>query len=116
MIEKITSVLTRIFGSKSDRDIKQILPFVEQIKEHESSIRELTDDELKGKTDSYRERLREATAEVDEQIGDIKRKMDSNDESVSLEERRELADDLDALQEEWLEIVEEVLDDILPEA
>jgi len=116
MLEKITKVLTTIFGTKSDRDIKQILPIVEQIKEHEASISKLSDDELKGRTDSYRQRLSEATADVDEQIREIKSKMDSNDESVTLEERRELADDLDALQAEWLEITEEVLDEILPEA
>ncbi|MEX1063462.1 MAG: preprotein translocase subunit SecA [Balneolaceae bacterium] len=116
MLEQITNALTKIFGTKSDRDIKKIWPVVEEIKAYEEEIKSLTDEELKGKTESYRELIREATSEIDEQIGEIKHKMDSNDESISLEERRELADNLDVLEEEWLETLEQVLEDILPEA
>jgi preprotein translocase subunit SecA len=116
MLEKISTVLTKIFGTKSERDIKKILPVVEEIKSFEDEIKSLTDDEIKGKTESYRQMIRDATSDVDEQISEIKRKMDSNDESISLEERRELADILEELEEEWLEIVEGVLDEILPEA
>ena len=116
MLEKISTVLTKIFGTKSERDIKKILPIVEEIKSYEDEIKALTDDELKGKTESYRQMIRDATSELDDQISEIKRKMDSNDESITLEERRELADILDELEEEWLEAVEEVLEEILPEA
>ena len=42
--------------------------------------------------------------------------MDSNDESITLEERRELSDHLEELEEEWLEILEELFDEIMPEA
>jgi preprotein translocase subunit SecA len=116
MLEKISTVLTKIFGTKSERDIKKILPIVEEIKAFEEEIKVLTDDELKGKTESYRQMIRDATSELDDQISEIKGKMDSNDESITLEERRELADILDELEEEWLVAVEGVLEEILPEA
>jgi len=116
MLEQITNVLTKIFGTKSDRDIKNILPVIEEIKSFEDEIKKLSDDELKGKTESYRGMLRDATKELDDQIAEIKEKMDSNDESITLEERRELADNLDSLKDEWLDTIEEVLDDIMPEA
>jgi preprotein translocase subunit SecA len=104
MLEKISSALTKIFGTKSERDIKNILPIVEEVKSYEDEIKALSDEELKGKTESYREMIREATKELDEQIQEIKQKMDSNDESITLEERRELADILEELEEEWLEV------------
>lgn len=116
MLEQITNVLTKIFGTKSERDIKSILPVIEEIKSHEDEIKQLSDEELKGKTESYREMIRMATKELDDQITEIKEKMDSNDESITLEERRELADTLDTLEDEWLKTVEDVLDDIMPEA
>ncbi|MEX2585810.1 MAG: preprotein translocase subunit SecA [Balneolaceae bacterium] len=116
MLETITNVLTKIFGTKSERDIKKVWPIVEQVKEHEARIQQLTDEDLREKTDSYRERIREETKELDQRIADIKAKMDSNDESISLEERRELADDLDELEQEWLDRIEQILEEILPES
>lgn len=116
MLDTITTILTKVFGTKSDRDIKKLWPLVEEIKKHEDGLASLSDDQLKGKTDSYREMLAEATAELDSQINEIKQKMDSNDESISLEERRELADSLDELETQWLDTIEDVLEEIMPEA
>lgn len=116
MLDTITTILTKVFGTKSDRDIKKLWPLVEEIKKHEDGLASLSDDQLKGKTDSYREMLAEATAELDSQINEIKQKMDSNDESISLEERRELADSLDELESQWLDTIEDVLEEIMPAA
>ncbi|MEX2601808.1 MAG: preprotein translocase subunit SecA [Balneolaceae bacterium] len=116
MLEQITNVLTKIFGTKSSRDLKGIWPIVDEIKSFEEEIKSLSDEELKGKTESFRQMLRDATADLDEEIAAIKEKMDSNDESITLEERRELADTLDQLKQEWLDVIEGVLEDILPEA
>ncbi|MEX2352127.1 MAG: preprotein translocase subunit SecA [Balneolaceae bacterium] len=116
MIEKITQTLTKIFGTKSDKDIKKLWPIVDEINSFEEEMKALTDEELKGKTESFREQIHEATAELDREIASIREKMDSNDESISLTERRELADNLDELLQSWLVEVEEVLDEILPEA
>ncbi|HEX9161077.1 MAG TPA: preprotein translocase subunit SecA [Thermoanaerobaculia bacterium] len=54
MIEK---VLTSIFGSKHERDVKRMLPVVAQINALEPSISRLTDDQLRKKTAEFRERL-----------------------------------------------------------
>jgi preprotein translocase subunit SecA len=116
MLDQITKVLTKIFGSKSERDIKKIWPVVEEIKSFEEDVKKLSDDELKGKTESYREMIRKATEEIDAEITEVKEKMESNDESITLEDRREFSDTLEELEQEWLETVEGVLEDILPEA
>lgn len=50
-------VLTRLFGSKNDRELKKLQPFVAEINELESKIKELNDDQLKGQTIRFRERL-----------------------------------------------------------
>lgn len=116
MLETISQLLTKLFGTKSDRDLKKIWPIVEQIKEEEERFADLSDDELKAKSDGYRKRIADETSELDREIEEIRGKMDSHDEEISLDERRELSDTLDELEEEWLEKVEQVLEEILPEA
>ena len=55
MFEKL---LTSLFGSKHERDIKKMLPVVRQINALEGEISPLSDEELRGKTVEFRERLR----------------------------------------------------------
>ena len=54
----IDKVLTAIFGSKHERDVKRMLPTVAQINALEPEISGLSDDELRGKTQEFRERLK----------------------------------------------------------
>ena len=53
------SLLTKIFGSKHDRDRKELWPVVEEINQHFESYQELSDAELEGKTAEFRQRLAE---------------------------------------------------------
>ena len=53
----ITDRLTRIFGSKNERELKRIAPLVDQINSLEAEIRSLSDAELTGATTRFRERL-----------------------------------------------------------
>ncbi|MEX1211917.1 MAG: preprotein translocase subunit SecA [Balneolaceae bacterium] len=116
MLETISQLLTKLFGTKSERDLKKIWPIVEQIKEKEQGLSDLSDEELKGKSDEYRTRIADETADLDRDIEEIRSKMDSHDEEITLEERRALSDRLDNLEEEWLERVEAVFEEIMPEA
>lgn len=116
MLDKIGTLLTKVFGTKSSRDLKKIWPVADQVKSYEEAVKALSDEELKQKTVEFKSLIKENTAEVSEKIEEIKRKMDSNDESISLEERREFSETLEALEAEWLEILEETLEEILPEA
>ncbi|TVQ68049.1 MAG: preprotein translocase subunit SecA [Balneolaceae bacterium] len=116
MLDKISILLTKVFGTKSSRDLKKIWPVVDQIKSYEEAIQALSDDELKQKTADFKALIRENTGEITRNIEEIKKKMDSNDESISLEERREFSETLEALETEWLDVLEETLEEILPEA
>ncbi|PKD42600.1 preprotein translocase subunit SecA [Rhodohalobacter barkolensis] len=116
MLDKISKVLTSIFGTKSARDLKKLWPVVDEINSFEDEMKGLTDEELKQKTESFRALIKERTQDVSDQISEIKEKMDSNDESISLEERREFSDRLSELEQDWLDILEDTLDEILPEA
>jgi preprotein translocase subunit SecA len=116
MLDKISKVLTKIFGTKSSRDLKKLWPIVDEIKSFEEEVKALSDEELKQKTADFKQLIKDRTADVSSQIAEIKEKMDSNDESITLEDRREFSDQLKELEEEWLTILEDTLDEILPEA
>ncbi len=53
----LNQVLTKVFGSKSDRDIKRMQPLVAQINEREAAVKPLSDAELTSKTAEFRQRL-----------------------------------------------------------
>ncbi len=116
MLDQISNFLTKIFGTKSSKDLKKIWPIVDEIKSFEDEIKGLSDEELKQKTESFKQLIKDRTQEVSDQIADIKEKMGSNDESITLEDRREFSDRLEELEEEWLEILEDTLEEILTEA
>ncbi len=54
----LNKLLASVFGTKHERDVKRMLPRVEQINALEPEMSALTDDELRGKTLEFRERLR----------------------------------------------------------
>src|SRR6266852_6709161 len=61
----INKILTMIFGSKHERDVKRMLPMVAQINSLEPEASKLSDDELRGKTTEFRERLRPVVEALD---------------------------------------------------
>lgn len=115
MLDKIGKVITKIFGSKSEKDIKAIMPIVDKINAMGPEMEKLSDEELKAKTEEFKQRIKDATAETQAQIDEIKAKME-NIEELSQGESRELAEELERLEQQWLDILEDTLDDILPEA
>jgi preprotein translocase subunit SecA len=115
-LDTVTKLLAKIFGSKGERDVKKLWPVVEQIKSWEEEIEALSDEELKQRTEKFKKQLREATAGIDKDIEEAKARINDKDEELSVDEHRDLAESLDELEDEWLEVIEEELDAILPEA
>lgn len=102
-------------GSKSDKDIKQIYPLVEQINAHFSSYQSLTNDELRNKTLEFRQRIKDYLSDIDAQIAA------KDTEAESLEAHDTLGRDniyrqKDQLRKKRDEQIEEILENIQPEA
>ena len=55
----ITDIITKIFGTKHERDVKKLTPLVDEINEHFEALAELTDEQVQAKTDEFRQRLSE---------------------------------------------------------
>jgi len=114
MLDSIIKGFAKIFGSSSERDVKKLLPYVEQIKSFESELSGISDEELKGYTTKFKQQIKEATAEIDQDIASIKGKINDQSESLTIEEHRSLVEELEKLDKEWLDTIEDVLDEIMP--
>ncbi len=115
MLDKVGKLITKVFGSKSEKDIKSIQPIVDKIKAYGPEMEKLSDQELKERTEGFRKKIQDATADVRTQIEETKKQLDNIEESNPAENRR-LAELLDELEQKELDLIEDVLNDILPEA
>ncbi|RZL47621.1 MAG: preprotein translocase subunit SecA [Pedobacter sp.] len=106
--------LAKIFGSKSERDIKALQPLVTQINEEYAKLASLSNDELRNKTVEFKETIATALADIDTKVADIKLKAEGQD--LSLGEKTALYDEVDALGKERDIELEKVLLQILPAA
>ncbi|MXV49419.1 preprotein translocase subunit SecA [Pedobacter sp. HMF7647] len=106
--------LSKLFGSKSERDIKIIQPLVEKTKEEYAKLSSLSHDELRAKTIDFKTRIKEALAEIDSEISDLKSKAETPD--MDIHEKTELYDQIDKLGKDRDKELETVLLAILPEA
>ena len=106
----INNFLSKIFGNKSTRDLKQIQPLVETIKQAYPAIEKLSNDELRAKSKEVREHVQASVADLRQQIADVKAKV----EDTPLEERAPLFAQIDKLEKEVLDRFEKVLDEVMP--
>lgn len=105
------NIVKKIFGGKHEKILKLLWPVVDEINQEYEKLKQLTDDELRAKTQEFRDKVNEYTAETRKQINELKEKLQSDEEF----DRNTAYDELDALNEKLDEEYEEILNQILPE-
>lgn len=113
MLNSFTKGLSKIFGSKSDKDIKAILPIVKKINEEFSKLSSISDDELRAETTRLKGIIADYLKELDDKVIELKAKAEGD---VSIHDKEELFDTIDKLETERNEKLEEVLMQVLPAA
>jgi len=108
----VTKVLGKILGNKSEKDIKEVSPIVEKIKEEYNRITKLSNDELRGESDKLKQIIDERIKPEEDEIESLKEKV----EEVDIQESEKLYEQIDKLEEKIDEKIEEVLNEILPTA
>lgn len=109
--------LKKIFNlkTKSEKDIEQILPVVEEINSIYSTLSSLSNDELRAKTLEFKKRIQEYISDEQTQIQSIKERLEKEPD-LDVEEKEKLFKKIEELDKKSLEKIEEVLEEILPEA
>jgi preprotein translocase subunit SecA len=106
--------LTKIFGTKHDKDIKRLMPIVDEINEIYGQLHDLTDDDLRAKTADLKARIKAHCAETEKALEDEQKKLDNLD--LTFDEVQAIKDEIEALEKQLHEETEEILNEILPEA
>ena len=109
----LTDVFKKIFGTKAERDLKQIRPILDKVLAAYSEIDKLSNDQLREKCDSLKALIRSKIADDEERIAKINEELEHD---IPVERKSALADEADKLVKAVDEKIEEILNEILPEA
>jgi preprotein translocase subunit SecA len=107
--------ISKLFGNKSERDVKSILPLVEKVKAEFAKLDGITNDDLRSRTDAFKETISAGLAAIDSEIQAIKDQTENNPD-MEVSAKVELYTQLDKLEKDRNKELEVILMTILPEA
>ncbi|MFZ4399111.1 MAG: preprotein translocase subunit SecA [Bacteroidales bacterium] len=107
--------ISKLFGNKSQRDIKEISPLLEATKKAYESIKLLTNDELRAKTQEFKDRIAAYVADEINQITEFKERIDI-EVDMDVDEKELLYQQIDKLEKQEYDKIQEILNELLPEA
>jgi preprotein translocase subunit SecA len=107
--------ISKLFGSKSERDVKSLIPIVEKVKAEFAKLGNISNDDLREKTITFKETIKEGLAEIDSEIAAIKEQTENNPD-LDVNEKVGLYTQLDKLEKDRNKQLEVILMDILPQA
>lgn len=108
-------LFTKLFGTKSERDLKALSPYVEKINAASASLSALNNDTLRSKTKALQTRIHQVLQPIAEEQ-EILRQQAEKSTSTDIDKREELYENVEALKKRYNQRLEELLMDCLPEA
>ena len=104
--------ISKLFGNKASRDMREIQPWVEKVKAVYPQISQLSDDELRATSAALKAKIQGSVTEQRARIAELKESI----EETELEKREAIFNQIDKLEKEVLEVLDKALDEALPEA
>ena len=95
MIGSIGNVITKLFGKKSDKDVKDISPLVNQVLLEQEKLKDVSSDELRANSDKFRKEIQEYIKPEEDQI--LKIKSDADKPGVPVKEKEALYKQIDEI-------------------
>ncbi|MDX1547626.1 MAG: preprotein translocase subunit SecA, partial [Rhodothermales bacterium] len=121
--------LKNLFGDKNERMLKSYWPIVEEINRYADEFQALSDEALQAKTAEFKAHIHRAVEEIEAQQAEIHARLRGTAPAaggdgqpagetpeLTLRERQALFDELDQLEQDWLDAAEDALEEILPQA
>ncbi|MFN0202902.1 MAG: preprotein translocase subunit SecA [Bacteroidia bacterium] len=105
--------LKKLFPSKKEKDVQALYPIVAQVNAEYAKLHNLSDDELRGRTATFRARIKEHTANLSADMEAIRNEAEVE---TDIAKKQELYDELDKVRKEFNQAIEQVLNEIMPEA
>jgi len=109
-------LFSKLFGSsKSEKDVQQIMPIIQKINQFYEQYQQLTNDELRNKTQEFKQRIQSYLTDIDQEIAAKKQEAESLPEN-EIHNRDVIYQQVDKLKKERDKKIEEILAQIQPEA
>ena len=115
MVGIINKAISGIFGSKSNRDLKDLNPIAAKIIAEFPKLSSLSNDELRNKTSYFKQRIADHIHDSEAEISDLEKKVEENVD-MDVQEKEEIYRKIDQLKKERLTQTEDILLELLPEA
>ncbi len=109
----LKAAIKKIIGSQHVREAKKLQPVIDEINELSEGYASLSDEQLKAKTDEFRTRITEATTDLVDQIEVLREEKRHSEDPAN---RESLQQEIALLDESLVELIEDTLNDLLPEA
>jgi len=110
----LSNFLTKFFGTKSDRDLRELMPIVNKIREVYPRYTTLTNGQIREETARLRQTVRDYIADDEAKVEQLKVQMESDE--IDYEEKEKLYKEVERLTKQIDDKIEEVLNQILPDA
>ncbi|MBR0037822.1 MAG: preprotein translocase subunit SecA [Bacteroidales bacterium] len=105
------AILTKLFGNKSQRDVKAIQPWVDQIKSIYPTVEKMSNDELRARSQALMQEMQDLVAEDRKKIDELREKV----ETLEVDKREKLWNEIDELKKKIQQTFDDQLTKILPE-
>ncbi|NCA80515.1 MAG: preprotein translocase subunit SecA, partial [Sphingobacteriia bacterium] len=103
--------MSKLFGNKAQRDLKELMPILEKIKAAYPQIEQLDNDGLRGQTIAIKAKIADTVQADKDRIAELR----AGIETMDIDEREKIYTEIDKLEKTIDEKLEKVLDEVLPE-
>lgn len=111
----MANFFTKLFGTKSQRDLKQLNPILDKCLAAYDEIEKLSNDELRAKTVDFKTTIHAAIETEQKQVDELKSRIDS-ELDMAVEEKQRIYTQIEDLEKKIYDKTQNVLNDLLPEA
>ena len=115
MINLITKGIAKFFGTKSQRDIKELLPYVEKVNAEFTRLKDLSNDELRQLTGELKAHIAQELQPIDKQLEGLRAQI-AGEPDMDVNAKERIFNDIDKLETDRNKELERVLLAILPQA
>ena len=111
----MANILTKLFGNKSQRDLKEVKPYLDATLAAYPAIQKLDNDGLRGKTVEFKAKIAKAVEAEETELAALRQRIDE-EYDMPVDEKEQLYKRIDDLEKQCYDKTQKVLDEILPEA
>ncbi len=108
-------LIAKLFGTKSEKDIKRAMPLVEATKKEEEKLTAMSHDELRGQTKEVQDYINEQLKPIDDQLASLHKQVNDQPD-LDLHEKEAIFNQIDQIEKDRNKELEKVLTSVLPRA